>query len=71
VGDLQIATALSACNDLVKCQLEKFAAGLAEKSFALTTAAPLLFYLDSFWLKSQNSSGRDASPKRSVFHPTY
>jgi hypothetical protein len=35
--------------------------------------APLasVFRLDSLRVKSQNSSSRDANPKRSVFHPTH
>jgi len=38
---------------------------------AFVDRLPLVFRLDSLRVKSQNCGSRDASPKRSVFHPTY
>jgi hypothetical protein len=37
--------------------------------YALSSIAS--FLLDTLWGRSQNYNGRDATPKRSVFHPTY
>jgi hypothetical protein len=44
--------------------------GVRPQGFSAFLLVPV-FRLDSLRVKSQNCSSRDASPKRSVFHPTY
>ena len=57
-------------NGLLQACINPMNQGVRPQGFSAFPLASV-FRLDSLRVKSQNYSSRDASPKRSVFHPTY